>query len=116
MQRTPGRGKVSLDTLDIDDEPHAARDGTNNASAAALPPHVRAVPHARRRGIPGGRVGGAVRDALLGRTPGDWDVATSAHPEQVMALFKHTVPTGLGPYDGQADIAKRRLRAVGPTD
>jgi len=56
-----------------------------------------------------------VRDALLGRTPGDWDVATSAHPEQVMALFKHTVPTGLGPYDGQADIAERRLRAVGPT-
>ncbi|MDQ3366280.1 MAG: hypothetical protein M3680_12715 [Myxococcota bacterium] len=40
-------------------------------------------------------VGGAVRDALLGREPGDWDVATSAHPEQVMALFKRTIPTGL---------------------
>jgi tRNA nucleotidyltransferase (CCA-adding enzyme) len=40
-------------------------------------------------------VGGAVRDALLGRTPGDWDVATSARPEQVIALFKRTVPTGL---------------------
>jgi len=127
-------------------------------------------------------VGGAVRDALLGRTPGDWDIATSAHPAQVMALFKHTVPTGLqhgtitivtgrgeashvevttfrgegaytdarrpdhvtfgvplvedlarrdlrvnaiaydpaagtliDPYDGQQDIAERRLRAVGPT-
>ncbi len=40
-------------------------------------------------------VGGAVRDALLGRVPGDWDVATSARPEEVMALFKRTVPTGL---------------------
>ena len=40
-------------------------------------------------------VGGAVRDAILGRTPGDWDVATSARPEDVMALFKRTIPTGL---------------------
>jgi tRNA nucleotidyltransferase (CCA-adding enzyme) len=40
-------------------------------------------------------VGGAVRDALLGRTPGDWDVATSARPEAVLALFRHTIPTGL---------------------
>jgi tRNA nucleotidyltransferase (CCA-adding enzyme) len=40
-------------------------------------------------------VGGAVRDALIGRVPGDWDVATSARPEQVVALFKRTIPTGL---------------------
>jgi tRNA nucleotidyltransferase (CCA-adding enzyme) len=40
-------------------------------------------------------VGGAVRDALLGREPGDWDVATSARPEDVMQLFRHTIPTGL---------------------
>ena len=40
-------------------------------------------------------VGGCVRDALLGRAPGDWDVTTSALPEQTMALFEHTVPTGL---------------------
>ena len=39
-------------------------------------------------------VGGCVRDTLLGRKPGDWDVTTSARPEQVMALFSHTVPTG----------------------
>lgn len=32
-------------------------------------------------------VGGAVRDALLGREPGDWDVTTDALPETVMALF-----------------------------
>lgn len=40
-------------------------------------------------------VGGCVRDLLLGRTPQDWDVCTSALPHQVQALFSHTVPTGL---------------------
>lgn len=40
-------------------------------------------------------VGGCVRDLLLGRTPGDWDVCTSAPPEAVMSLFPHTVPTGV---------------------
>jgi tRNA nucleotidyltransferase (CCA-adding enzyme) len=40
-------------------------------------------------------VGGAVRDAMLGRDPGDWDVATSAHPHDVLKLFRHTIPTGL---------------------
>lgn len=40
-------------------------------------------------------VGGAVRDAMLGRTPGDWDVATSAAPDRVVALFRRTIPTGI---------------------
>lgn len=40
-------------------------------------------------------VGGCVRDLLLGRTPGDWDVTTSAMPEQVQGLFPHTIPTGI---------------------
>jgi tRNA nucleotidyltransferase (CCA-adding enzyme) len=40
-------------------------------------------------------VGGAVRDALLGREPTDWDVATSAHPEDVMVMFRHTEQTGI---------------------
>lgn len=39
--------------------------------------------------------GGCVRDLLLGRRPHDWDIATSARPEQVTALFRRTVPTGL---------------------
>lgn len=39
-------------------------------------------------------VGGAVRDLLLGRTPGDWDVTTSAPPHQILALFPHAVLTG----------------------
>lgn len=40
-------------------------------------------------------VGGCVRDTLLGRPIHDWDVTTSALPEQVRALFPRTVPTGL---------------------
>ncbi len=40
-------------------------------------------------------VGGCVRDSLLGREPQDWDVTTSARPEQVKALFRHTIDTGL---------------------
>lgn len=40
-------------------------------------------------------VGGCVRDALLLRTPHDWDITTSARPECVKALFSHTVDTGL---------------------
>ena len=36
-----------------------------------------------------------VRDTMLGRTPGDWDITTSARPEQVKAVFRHTVDTGL---------------------
>jgi len=151
--------------------------------AAAVPANVRLVCQTlAAAGYQAVAVGGAVRDAILGRTPGDWDVATSAHPEQVMALFKHTVPTGLAhgtitivtgrgeqshvevttfrgegaytdarrpdhvtfgvplvddlarrdlrvnaiaydpaagtlidPYEGQKDIAEKRLRAVGPT-
>lgn len=39
-------------------------------------------------------VGGCVRDLLLGRDPGDYDVATSARPDQIEALFEHTVPVG----------------------
>ena len=40
-------------------------------------------------------VGGCVRDTLLGRVPGDWDITTSASPEQVKALFSHTIDTGI---------------------
>ena len=41
-------------------------------------------------------VGGCVRDTLLGRLPQDWDVASNARPEQLMALFgPDAVPTGI---------------------
>ncbi len=40
-------------------------------------------------------VGGCVRDSLLGRAPEDWDITTSALPEQVKSLFSNTVDTGI---------------------
>lgn len=38
--------------------------------------------------------GGVVRDRLIGRTGGDVDIATSASTDEVMALFKRTIPVG----------------------
>ena len=40
-------------------------------------------------------VGGCVRDYLLGKPPKDWDITTSALPEQVKAIFPHTYDTGI---------------------
>lgn len=40
-------------------------------------------------------VGGCVRDSLLGRLPKDWDITTSAKPEEVKEIFKRTVDTGI---------------------
>ena len=40
-------------------------------------------------------VGGCVRDSILGKTPSDWDITTSARPEQVKALFSKTIDTGI---------------------
>jgi poly(A) polymerase len=48
----------------------------------------------QRAGFPAFWVGGCVRDVLLGREPGDYDIATSALAEQVEQLFKRTVPVG----------------------
>ena len=40
-------------------------------------------------------VGGCVRDSILGRRPDDWDITTSALPEQVKSIFRRTVDTGI---------------------
>ncbi len=40
-------------------------------------------------------VGGCVRDMLLNKTPTDYDITTSATPNEVIALFPRTVPTGI---------------------
>ena len=61
--------------------------------------------------------GGCVRDLLLGQDPADFDVATDATPEQVMGLFRRTVPVGisfgvvrvLGPEEaGEVEVATFR--------
>lgn len=64
--------------------------------AAAVPPHVRDVcARLTQAGHQAVVVGGCVRDVLMGRDPVDWDVASSAHPTQVLELFRYTRPQGL---------------------
>lgn len=48
-----------------------------------------------QRGYEAYAVGGCVRDSILSRSPGDWDITTSAHPGQVKEIFAHTIDTGL---------------------
>ncbi|HEX7654050.1 MAG TPA: CCA tRNA nucleotidyltransferase, partial [Verrucomicrobiae bacterium] len=52
------------------------------------------VQRLRAAGFAGFWVGGCVRDFLLGREPHDFDIATDGRPEQVEALFPHTIPVG----------------------
>lgn len=40
-------------------------------------------------------VGGCVRDMLMGKTPDDFDITTSATPDEVISLFERTIPTGI---------------------
>lgn len=40
-------------------------------------------------------VGGCVRDSVLGRIPEDWDITTSAQPDQVKEIFRRTIDTGI---------------------
>lgn len=40
-------------------------------------------------------VGGCVRDSIIRRVPGDWDITTSATPMEVKALFRRTIDTGI---------------------
>ena len=40
-------------------------------------------------------VGGCVRDMLMGKTPNDFDITTSATPEEIQNIFEKTVPTGI---------------------
>ncbi|AUX20601.1 polynucleotide adenylyltransferase [Sorangium cellulosum] len=49
----------------------------------------------RERGKRGWIVGGCVRDLLRGEPAKDWDVATDARPEDVMAAFRKVIPTGI---------------------
>jgi poly(A) polymerase len=55
---------------------------------------VEIVRHLQSAGFSAFWVGGCVRDFLLGREPGDYDIATSARPEEIEKLFKRTVAVG----------------------
>jgi tRNA nucleotidyltransferase (CCA-adding enzyme) len=64
--------------------------------ALSPPPAVRRIAdRLEEAGFDTWAVGGAVRNQVLGRPAGDWDLATRARPEQVMKLFRRTVPIGI---------------------
>lgn len=61
-----------------------------------LPENVKTIIHIlEQNGFEAYAVGGCVRDSILGRKPQDWDITTSAKPQQVKALFSHTIDTGI---------------------
>ena len=49
----------------------------------------------REAGYEAYAVGGCVRDALLGKEPNDWDITTSAKPEETKTIFPKTIDTGI---------------------
>ena len=63
-----------------------------------LPQHVKnCIDALEVAGFSAYAVGGAVRDGLLGLEPADWDVTTSAKPEEILRVFEseRTIPTGI---------------------
>ncbi|MBK8266071.1 MAG: tRNA cytidylyltransferase [Nannocystis sp.] len=76
--------------------PRSANEAATLLADAALPAAILEVAqtlHAAGHEVV--LVGGAVRDFLLGRAHGDWDLASAATPEEVMRLFPRTIPTGI---------------------
>jgi len=92
-------------TPDPAERDHAARDAAADARdaararneaaarvAAVVPARALAVlDHLHAAGHAAFIVGGSLRDALLGRTPADWDMATDARPDRLVALFPGAV-------------------------
>jgi poly(A) polymerase len=73
-------------------EAHADR--SQDRASASKAAAVAIVEELRRNGFSAYLAGGCVRDLLLGVPPQDFDVTTSARPEQVMALFPETLAVG----------------------
>ncbi len=76
-----------------DASPSATEDGISRLRPPL--PVLRIAATLEKAGHPTWCVGGAVRDALLGITNLDWDLATAATPQQVQRLFRRTVPVGI---------------------
>ena len=61
-----------------------------------LPEKVNMIIHTiQAAGFEAYAVGGCVRDSILDRVPDDWDITTSAKPEDIKKLFKRTIDTGI---------------------
>ncbi|MBX7082780.1 MAG: hypothetical protein K1X88_26475 [Nannocystaceae bacterium] len=82
--------------LDRPDVPVDAAAASIRLSGATVPTEILEVAQRLQdRGHAAVLVGGAVRDVLLGLPADDWDLATSARPEEVQAAFRRTIPTGI---------------------
>src|SRR5262249_54230014 len=67
----------------------------NRVSQAQLPKQVlQLCQQLDQAGFQAWIVGGCLRDVLRGQPVSDWDVATDARPEEIMRVFRRTVPTG----------------------
>jgi len=98
---------------------------TPTIEAGAIPPDVLGIcRRLRDAGHAAFVVGGSVRDLLVGRVPGDFDVATSALPEATMGIFgkRYAIPTGLqhgtvtvlaGSYSAQRHVEVTTFRGEG---
>jgi tRNA nucleotidyltransferase (CCA-adding enzyme) len=74
---------------------------------AVVPPEVREVCNRlRSAGKKAWVVGGCVRDTLIGRVPGDWDVCTDAVPDDMLRIFPRAIPTGI--QHGTVTVVVRR--------
>lgn len=61
-----------------------------------VPSHAKfIIDKLRENGFEAYAVGGCVRDSLINRRVNDWDITTSARPEDTMRIFEKTVPTGI---------------------
>jgi len=68
----------------------------NTMSQISPPKYIRQILFTlQARGHAAYLVGGCVRDIIMDITPNDWDICTSALPEEVMALFPDSRPTGI---------------------
>lgn len=114
---------VTIGSLIAAPEPKAAMPAMPCDPAAAREFAIVVVDRLRKAGHEALWAGGCVRDELIGRTPADYDVATSARPEQVRAVFgnRNTLSVGaafgvitvLGPRGaGQVEVATFRSDAA----
>jgi len=75
-------------------QPHGGRERVPRPQGLAARAAFDIIAELRAQGHEAYVAGGAVRDIVLGVAPADYDVATSARPEQVMAIFDRTVGVG----------------------